>query len=197
MRIVPYPLLPVLLGFLAVPLIGCGDAGPSTEAEAKGHGHDHDHDHGHRPETLHAAVAELTEMRDVIRDAIVDGDPHDAHGPLHEVGDLLEAIPDIAAETDLPKEEWDAVNAANEELFAAFGAIDKAFHTKDGDKQAAYGGVSEKLDEALEAIRSRLALTGEEPESAHANHHGDEHGDEHDHGDAEAAAGESPIGEAS
>jgi len=192
MRIAPR-LLPVLLGCLVTPLVGCGGATSETSAEAHDHGHDHEHDH--RPESLHAAVAELTEMRDRVRDAILDGDPNDAHDPLHDVGELLEAIPDIAAETDLPKEEWDAVNTANDELFDAFGAIDKAFHTKDGDKKAAYEGVAEQLDGAIEAIRSRLPLTGEEPESAHADHDRDD-GDGHDHGDAEAAASEPPAGDA-
>lgn len=180
-------LLPVICGFLVAALLGCNEATSDAHADAHDHGHEHEHEHehGHRPESLHAAVVELTEMRDAIRDAILDGEPNDAHDPLHEVGDLLEAIPDIAAETDLPKEEWDAVNTANEELFAAFGTIDKSFHVKDGDKQATYEEVAEKLDGAIEAIRSRLILTGEDPESeeeAHHEHDHDEHvHDEHDH----------------
>lgn len=176
--------LSVFFVLFAAPLIGCGDATSQVEATAQEHEHDHDHDHADQPESMHAAVAELTEIRDTIRDAILNGDPHDAHGPLHEIGELLEAIPSIAAETDLPKEEWDAVNAANEELFDAFGAIDKAFHTKDGDKKAAYEGVAEKLDEAIESMHSRLTLTGEEldsGEAAHDVHDGHEHGAEHDH----------------
>lgn len=178
-------LLPILLGLTVVPLVGCGEATTDTQAETAGHGHDHDHEHADRPESLHAAVAELTEVRDTIREAILNGDPNDAHDPLHEVGELLEAIPDIAAETDLPKPEWDAVNAANDELFDAFGTIDKAFHTKDGDKKAAYEGVTEKLDNAIEAIRSRLALTGEDPVPSEAMHEGHSH-DEHDHADAKS-----------
>lgn len=163
-----------VLVVLSCSLVGCSGADPEAGRDASTHGHDHDHDHGHRPDSLHAAVAELTEMRDAIRDAILTGEPDDAHGPLHEVGELLEAIPDIAAETDLPEEEWTAVNKANEQLFDAFGAIDKAFHTKDGDKKSAYEGVADQLDEAIEVIRSKLSLTGEEPPAEEA-------GAAHDH----------------
>ena len=104
-------------------------------------------------------------MRDAIRSAVLDGDPTTPTARFTRSGELLEAIPDIAAETDLPKEEWEAVKSANDDLFDAFGAIDKAFHTKDGDKKAAYEQVADKLDQAIEAIRSRLALTGEEVRS--------------------------------
>ncbi|MEN0112041.1 MAG: hypothetical protein AAF805_15075 [Planctomycetota bacterium] len=186
----------VCAAMLAAALIGCGAADSAVNATAgDDHGHDHDHDHhdhhSDRPASLHAAVAQLTAMRDDIRDAIVDGEPDDAHGPLHEIGALLEAIPDIAAETDLPKEEWDAVNVAHEELFDAFGVIDKAFHTKDGDKKAAYDEVAERLDEAIEAIRSRLPLTGEDPAAGDHDHdhHDHDHDGDHDHNHDESGDG--------
>ena len=165
-----------------VPLAGCEPTESGVKADAHDHGHEHDHEHGHGhlPESLHAAVAELTSIREAVRAAILEGDPDDAHDPLHEVGELLEALPDIAAETDLPKEEWDAVKAANERLFDAFGAIDKAYHTKDGDKKAAYENVAGELEEAIEEIRSRLPMTGEDP-PADDDHDHDHDG--HDHGD--------------
>lgn len=167
---------PIIVALCVAPLVGCGGTTQSTSAETHDHDHDHhDHDHGHRPASLHEAVHELTEIRDAVRAAILEGDPDDAHDPLHEVGELLEVLPDVAADTDLPKEEWDAVKAANERLFDAFGKVDKAFHTKDGDKKAAYEEVATDLDEAIEEIRARLPQTGEEP------HHEGEHGDDHDH----------------
>lgn len=182
------PSVLVWVALSLAPLLGCGSGGADLDAASDGHdhhGHDHDHDHAHRPGSLHEAVAELTAMRDAIRDALLDGEPNDAHGPLHEVGALLQAIPDVAAETDLPKEEWDAVNAANEELFDAFGTIDKAFHVKDGDKKAAYEEVSEQLEEAIEAIRVRLPLTGESPDTHDHDHDHDHDDHDHDHEDGD------------
>ena len=123
-----------------------------------GHSHDHDHDHEARPESFTIAVTELVAHRDAIRAAIESGDPADAHDPLHEVAELLEAFPDIAAESDLSKEDWDAVKAASEKLFDSFGVVDQAFHKKDGDKKAAYESVADDIDEAMQAIQSRLPL---------------------------------------
>ena len=191
--------LPRTILFLAllglVTAIGCGQESSTeqTGGHDHDHGHDHHHDHGHRPHSMHEAVAELTEMHDAIRTAILDGKPGKAHDPLHEVGELLEILPDIAAETDLEKEDWDKVKAANEKLFDAFGAIDKTYHVEGGDKKAAYEKSADQINESLELIRSMLPLTGEDPEDAKHSDHGhdghdhDDHGhdnhDKHDHGD--------------
>lgn len=172
---------------LSTPLLfGCNSGTSETAAGAHaGHDHGHDHEHGHRPDSLHEAVEQLAGIEIAISEAITSGDVDAAHGPLHEVGELLQAIPEVAAETDLPKEEWEAVKAATDRLFGAYAVIDKAFHVKDGDKQAAYEQVASELTEALEEIRSRLPMTGEEGED-HDHDHGDhDHGDhdheEHDH----------------
>ncbi len=178
-RIVRLSLI-LAVALCTAPLPGCGTAEDGPEGHSHDHGHDHDHEHAHRPDSLHEAVAELEDLSEAIQAAIVDGDPEDAHDPLHEIGHLLEAIPDVAAETDLPESEWDAVKAASERLFEAFGDIDKAYHVEDGDKKAAYEEVSDVLEEAIEEIRSRLPLTGEEPDADGHDH--DDHGhDDHDH----------------
>lgn len=170
---------------LAVAASGCGPAESAGDADSGDHGHDHDHDHGDRPESLQAAVDKLTSIRDTVRTAMLEGDANAAHGPLHEVGELLDALPDVAAETDLAEEDWNAVQAATDELRIAFAAIDKAFHTKDADKKAAYEQVADELDDAIEDIRSRLPMTGEEPaEEENEDHDHDDHDHDHDdHGD--------------
>lgn len=175
-----------LFGGLIVSLAGCGEATSTAGAGGDDHahhddhdhdGHDHDHeghdhdghhhhDHGERPQSFSEAVEQLVVTRDAIRDAILNGDPDDAHDPLHEVGALIETIPDLAAETDLPEAEWTAVKEANEKLYDAFGKVDKAFHTKDGDKKAAYEGAAEAIDAAIEDIRSRLPPAADEAASA-------------------------------
>lgn len=177
-------------------LAGCSsatsDGDASDNAHGHDHGHDHDHEHGHRPDSLHEAVDHLAEIEEAVSKAIMSGDAEAADEPLHEVVDLLNAIPEIAAETDLPKEEWEAVKAASKRLFNAYKVIHDEFHGKDGkdsDKQAAYEKVSSELTEALEEIRSRLPLTGEEPED-HDHDHGDhdDHDHDHDHSAAEQPA---------
>lgn len=171
-----------LLGTLALvatlAALGCNAADQTAKADTHSHDHGHDHDHGDRPESLDAAVAQLKSMHATIKTAILEGDPHDAHDPLHEIGELLEAIPNLAAETDLAQEDWDAVKAANEKLFDAFGAIDKAFHTKDGDKKAAFEQVSADLDEAIAEIDKRTPPTSEAASTPAVGH---DDRDDHDH----------------
>lgn len=178
-----------LLVFSLLAISGCGPGtqGEETDAEAHGHHHDHDHEHGHRPDSLHEAVEHLTEIQKEIRSALESSDAEAAHEPLHEVAELLKAVPDIAAETDLPKEHWEAVKTASDRLFDAYAVIDKAFHAKDGDKQAAYEQVAGELTKALDEIRLRLPMTGEEV-SMEDHEHEHEHDHEHDHHDREPAA---------
>jgi hypothetical protein len=154
--------------------VGCNQTATAPVAEAheeshaNDHDHDHDHDHEHehehahesRPESFAAAVTQLVAHRDAIRTAIESGKPADAHDPLHEVAELLDSFPDIAAETDLSKEDWEAVKAATDRLFDSFGVVDESFHKKDGDKKAAYESVADDIEESMEAIESRLPLAG-------------------------------------
>lgn len=142
------------LGSIAA-LAGCNS---SATPVAPDHDHDHDHDHGHRPASLEAAVEEVLACRDVIRSAMEKDKPDDAHDPLHEVGELLELLPDLAAETDLPKEEWEALKAATDRLMDAFGQIDKAFHQKDGDRQGAYEKSAAEVDAAIQEIKANVPV---------------------------------------
>lgn len=159
--------------------MGCNSTTTEGETDAHTHGHEHGHEHASRPESLHKTVEQLAEIQQEIGSAIEAGDTEAAHGPLHEVAELLEAVPDIAAETELPKEQWKAVKAASDRLFAAYAVIDKAFHTEDGDKQAAYEQVADELSEALEEIRSRLPLAGEEAKAEATKDETDHDHDEH------------------
>jgi hypothetical protein len=136
--------------------VGCSKAVTTPVAEATGDSHSHEHEH--RPESFAAAVTELVAHRDAIRSGIESGKSAVVHDPLHEVAELLDAFPDIAAETDLAKDDWEAVKAASDRLFDSFGVIDEAFHKKDGDKKAAYESVAKDIDEAMQAIQSRLPL---------------------------------------
>ncbi len=168
----------LLLGVLCVSLtcsnLGCQPATDTGKQQSgHGHGHDHDHDHSDRPKNLQTAIAELTEMANAIRTAMEEDDPKSAHEPLHKVGSLLKAMPDLAADTDLPESDWDAIKAEVDRLFDAFGDIDSAFHKKDGDKQAAYDAAKSTVDEGMAALEAYLPKLG--PVDTPAKH------DDHDH----------------
>ncbi|MFM7920235.1 MAG: hypothetical protein ACKPJJ_08420 [Planctomycetaceae bacterium] len=142
--------LVVLPGVL---LLGCQDAPPAPVAEMHEHGEGH-----HHPETLAEALTELTELRDTIRDAFAADDTDKAHDPLHEVGHIIEVVQELAEKEKLPEERLAAVKTSTEELFTAFGEVDKTMH---GGEGSSYKDVSAKIDAAMAALKS--AITGEAP----------------------------------
>lgn len=178
------------LALITALTLGCQQQAPTESAADHGHSHGHEHGHTHdhhnRPTSLHAAVSELKEIRETVGAAMENGSPDDAHGALHDVGALLEVLPEIAADTDLPREKWEEAKAQNDKLFDAFGVIDKAFHTAGGDKVAAHAQVSAEIDEAIAGLEALLPLAGEKVSEAddHSDHdHGDHDHADHDHGD--------------
>jgi len=140
-----------LLSAVLVP--GCQDAPPAPVADTHEHGEGH-----HHPETLADALTELTELRDTIRDAFAADDTDKAHDPLHEVGHIIEVVQELAEKEKLPEERLAIVKSSTEELFNAFGEVDKTMH---GGEGSTYKDVSGKIDAAMVALKS--AITGEAP----------------------------------
>ena len=184
--------LNLYVGVLCLGLIttcaGCQSSSDADQHESEhGHGHSHDHDHSHRPKTLRAAIESLQEMRDEIRTAIEQDNAEAAHGPLHEVGQLLKAMPGLAADTDLAEADWDELKGHVDSLFDAFGDVDKVFHKQDGDKQQAYDDSKLAIDEGVAAIAAYLtklpadkAKAKHDHDHDHDGHDHDDHGHEHD-----------------
>ena len=157
--------------------IGCQQA--DTGKQASEHGHSHDHDHFGRPKTLKAAIEKLVKMRDTISDAMDKSDPESAHDPLHDVGDLLKAMPDLAADTDLEESDWFAIKVEVDRLFDAFADVDLVFHSAEGDKQAAFDKAKSTINEGVAVLESYLPKLGGTGSDAKHNH--DEHDDHGDH----------------
>lgn len=100
------------------------------------------------PQSFSEAAEQLVVMKNKIRDGFATGDLDSAHGPLHEVGHLLENLSTLAQQADLPAEQLEAVKQANETLFGAFDNIDKTFH----------GGEGSTYDEEAEAIQAAMKV---------------------------------------
>jgi hypothetical protein len=149
-----------------------------NEDSDREHGHDHDHEHEHsdRPKSLKAAITKLKSLRDQIGAAMDKNDPDAAHEPLHDVGKLLEAMPELAADTDLPESEWQEIKQEADRLFKAFGDVDSSFHKEDGDHQAAYKAVKSIIDEGVTKLEAKLSLLADDKSHSHA-----EHGSRQDH----------------
>lgn len=135
----------------AVFVLGCQETSPTPVVES----HEHEEGH-HHPETLAEALTELTELRDTIRDAFAKDDADKAHDPLHEVGHILDAVKELAEKEKLPEERLAAVKSSVEELFTAYGDVDKLMH---GGEGTAYKDVSGRIDAAIVTLKA--AITGE------------------------------------
>ncbi len=115
------------------------------------------------PPSFKGSVTKLVEMRNKIRDGFAVGNVDMAHGPLHEVGHVLEKIGEIAAIEHLPADQLEAVKAAKEELFDAFDQVDRTLHGKEGKS---YDEVAESVDRAMKVLTD---IAGVEDESAAAD----------------------------
>ena len=170
-----------ILGLALLGLV-CGCTSSTPTAEKGGEEHHHDHDHGHRPESYTAALASIKHARDEVKAAFDAGTPNACDDALHEVAEVLDVLPDVAAETSLPKEDWQVVKDQSKLLFDQFMKIHNGFHG-DSNKGASFDSVSEEINKAIGVLESKVAATGEKvkvAEEGHADHEGHDH-DDHDH----------------
>jgi len=154
---------------LSMLLLGCSESGRDGSASMSDeHGHDeHNHeggnghaDHDH-PETLEQGLLELTNLRDTVREAFAADDVDTAHGPLHEVGHLLEDITALFDRQNLTSERRGIAKQNLDTLFDMFGKVDSTWHGQDG---AAYKEVSDEIDAAITALLN-IAKVGEAEQS--------------------------------
>ena len=161
----------------AITFFGCADQSQPAPVMT---GHEHDHEDGHaHAETLPEVLAELTELRNTVRDAFAKDDGEAAHGSLHDVGHVLEEVSELAGEAQLSDEAKATIESNVETLLDAFGAVDKSMHSE--DEGSAYSEVSEKIDTAIAAITA-AAGPALEDEDGHEGHD-DDHDGEHKDGD--------------
>ena len=144
--------------FLILAIIGCSNQDvplshdhSKSGAITKEHlGHSHSHDDHAEPSTFRDIVEKLVDMDEQICNAFASNDTHAAHGPLHDVGQILENLTSLAKEEDIPKDVLAAVEQAKKDLFTAFGKIDKTFHGEEGSN---YDEQSSKIQSALIVIK--------------------------------------------
>lgn len=134
---------------------GCPDSETGPVESAEGH---HDHDHGHgghedHPETYAEAVDQLESIDKTIRDAFAADDADTAHGPLHDIGHLLEEVTELAQKETMSEEQRADVQQAVESLFDLYGAVDATMH---GGEGKSYDEVKDDIDAALATLKSAV-----------------------------------------
>lgn len=178
---------------LTLMVSGCGEpAGPKMPVMKDAHDdHDHDHAHGHdHPETFVGVVEELVELRNAIRDGFKADDADAAHGPLHEVGEMLAEVLPTAEKEGLDAGKLKTVNDAVKSLTEAFTAVDTMMHGGEGSE---YKDVSDKVDAAIAVL---VATSGASADGHHEEDHAEEgHADHGEAGHKEDAAGDHDAAE--
>jgi len=145
--------------------IGCNSSDSGSGDDH--HGDDHHHgDHGAGQLSFPEMVAVIDEHRNQIKQAFAEGQRDEAHHPLHEIGSLIQKLPDAAAATDLSEEQWNEIKQASESLMAAFAQVDKLFH---GDEEGVeYTEVENDVDQSMAVLQSKassLSAESTEPQS--------------------------------
>ncbi len=150
------------LGFLAVAvLIGCGKTSPPESNQQPDANHAaaaNDPDDVHitaddvkRPANYAAAVARITSYRDTIRDQIAAGRPGKAHRPLDEMNFIVEWLPEIAQQSNVPKENWEALNTAAQTIRTL---LDKVHENIDNGDEPDFNAVADGIQESIDTLES-------------------------------------------
>jgi hypothetical protein len=145
----------VVPAILAV-VVGCQDAPSNVNLPPESHEHEHEHHY----DSVKDAIEELTTLRNVIRDSFAKNDQDTAHEPLHEVGHVLEMIPELAKKENVSAENQAIVEKAVETLMTAFGDVDKTMHGQEG---STYTEEAKKIDTALAELSAACGVTAEVP----------------------------------
>ena len=108
------------------------------------------------PKTFSEAAEQLVAMKNTIREGFAAADIDSAHGPLHEVGNLLDNLAALAQQADITPQQLEAVEQAKETLFDAFGNIDKTLH---GGEGSTYEDEAEVIQAAMQVIVGAAGVT--------------------------------------
>jgi len=157
----------VALGLLATWQLGCNNSDPGTDAataQADGHdgdhdgdehdhaGHDDDHegDHDHEMD-FDASLEKVESLAATINESLANDDADAVHDSLHEIGHLLEELPEMAKEHGFSDADQEKLGAATEKMLDAYEAVDATLH---GDEGKSWEEVKGDVESGLETLKS-------------------------------------------
>ena len=130
--------------------VGCGASTTSETASTPSSSVESQHSES-RVETYKEAVDELVSLDKTMREAFANNDEDAAHGPLHDVGHLLEVVAKLSEKEGLTGEQQQSLKDAVDKLFDLYGTVDATMHGQEGKP---YGEVSAEIDEHLAVLTS-------------------------------------------
>ena len=126
---------------------------------------DHDHEHGDHehgdddahaaPKNLHEAVDMVAHLSEEIGEAFSKGDIDAGHGPLHEIGEILEAAGLMIGKGDLSDDQKNDAAEAVAALNDLYGQVDAKLHDEEG---VDYKDVASEISAALEALEKATGV---------------------------------------
>jgi hypothetical protein len=96
------------------------------------------------------AVTTIASLRDTIRDGIAAGTPAKAHRPLDKLDVVLGALPEIAQNSNVAKDHWQAVGENSQKLRDLFNKVHADIDT---GKSPDYKSLSAEIDSAVQALK--------------------------------------------
>jgi hypothetical protein len=106
------------------------------------------HDH---PDSFPEALEQLKQFKDQIKTAFESGNPDSAHDALHEIGHVLECLPELAGKLTTDPAQTASVVEAQTKLFDAYGKLDESMHGQKPEPFK-YETVAADVDAAFEAL---------------------------------------------
>jgi hypothetical protein len=139
-----------------VSLAGCGGSQTTASNSSADH-HDHEthgdeHKHTH-PESFADALTEVDELRAKVETAFAAGDLAKADGPVHEIGRLLEELPELATKEARSAANQQKVKRAVDSLMECFAELDTRVHGRDSAGKS-YAEVADQINAALTDLKS-------------------------------------------
>lgn len=172
-----------LPGIVAALVCGCspGESGPlahgSTEAERGTYEEHAHHVAEHRPASFPDAVERLRRRHKHLRGHL--GDPPDEHvrSEFTELLDIVDWLPELAANSDLGKAEWDGVNAAAKQLRTLYARLDPD-RTEKADPADVLPGIEQLLRQLTTIAEEHHDLFDHHSQVRQHEHH-EHHQDHH------------------
>ena len=97
------------------------------------------------------ALSKIKSYRDTIRNAVIAGNPHKAHRPLDELDVVLEHLPTVARDNNIPRSQWETINTSAQQVRDLFNKLHAQI---DGGQKGDYAAVASGIDSALASLES-------------------------------------------
>lgn len=99
--------------------------------------------------TWDSAIARVQQYRDTIKQESTAGVPAQAHRPLDLLDHVLQWLPEIAQNSNIPKEQWETIGTNAQKLRDLFNQVHANI---DEGKEPDYQSVSEEIDQLVSEL---------------------------------------------